>query len=271
MGVSVCETPHACFDCGVLAPERHRAILRLLAEQGRLTLAEIRSHFGVSEATARRDASELGAAGLARRTHGGLLPPDFALSEPAFSRKAEKAAGMKARLGRAVAELLPEDGTIFIDAGSTCLEVARPLLERPKLRIVTNSIPLLVLATEARATISAIGGEVRKVSHALTGAFAQSWLEHLRFDAAVIGASGIDVEAGASTTEIAEAGVKVEAMRRARLRILVADAGKWGRPAAFRFSSWNAFHHVVTDRILTRPERALLSAAGVRVHQITKS
>lgn len=250
----------------MLCPERHRAILRLLGERGRLTLGEMESRFGVSAATARRDAADLARAGLAQRTHGGLLPPDFTLIEPVYPRKAEQAAGLKVRLGRATANLLPENGTVFVDAGSTCLEVGRILLERPKLRLFTNSVPLLALAAEARASVSAIGGELRPVSLALTGAFALEWLGRLRFDFAVIGASGLDRSAGASTTEIAEAGVKMEALRRARIRILVAHGEKWGRAAAFQFAPWSAFHHFVTDRSTPRAAQHELAAAGIKVH-----
>lgn len=205
-------------------------------------------------------------AGLARRTHGGLLPPDFSLSEPAYLRKAEKAIGIKVRLGRAVAGLLPEDGAVFVDAGTTCLEVGRALLDRPHLRIFTNSVSLLALATDARATVVSIGGEVRKISLALTGALAQGWLEQLRFDVAVIGASGLDQESGVFTTELNEASVKVEALRRARLRILVAHGEKWGHPATVQFAPWSAFHHLVTDKAPLRTERAALNSANVKVH-----
>lgn len=249
----------------MLVPDRQRTILRLLSDRGRLTLAEIQSRLGISAATARRDAGQLSEAGLVRRTHGGLLPPDFSLSEPAYTRKAEKAIGIKVRLGRAAADLLPEDGTVFVDAGTTCLEVGRALLDRPNLRIFTNSVSLLALATEARATVTAIGGEVRKISLALTGSFAQSWMEQLRFDAAVIGASGLDQESGVFTTELSEASVKVEALRRARLRILVAHGEKWGHPAAVQFAPWTAFHHLVTDRAPLRTDRAALTSANVNV------
>jgi DeoR/GlpR family transcriptional regulator of sugar metabolism len=241
-------------------------MLRFLAHSGRLTLGEMQSRFGVSTATARRDAQAMASAGLAQRTRGGLLPPDFSLSEPAYPPKAAMAASVKARLGLAAAQLVPEAGTIFVDAGSTCLEVGRALLDRPALRIFTNSVPLLALAGEARATLTSIGGEVRKVSLALTGAFALSWFEALHFDAAVIGASGLDPADGASTTEIQEAGVKVEALRRSRLRILVAHADKWGRPAAVNFAAWSSFHHFVTNRIPSAAERSAFSAAGVRWH-----
>jgi len=252
----------------VLVPERHRTILRLLSDRGRLTLTEIQSRLGVSAATARRDAGQLSDSGLVRRTHGGLLPPDFSLSEPVYSRKAEKAISIKVRLGQTTAGLLPENGTVFIDAGTTCLEVGRALLDRANLRIFTNSVSLLALAPDSRAVISAIGGEVRRLSLALTGALAQSWLEQLRFDVAVIGASGLDQESGVSTTELNEASVKVEAMRRARLRILVAHGEKWGRPAAVQFAPWTAFHHLVTDRPPLRTERAALNTASVKIHLI---
>jgi len=255
----------------MLAPERHRAILRLLSERGRLTLAEVESRFGVSSATARRDADDLALAGKVQRTHGGLLPPDFSLSEPVYLSKATKAAGLKAALGRVAAALLPEAGTVFIDAGTTCLEVARAVLDRPSLRIYTNSVPLLMLAPDARASIAALGGEVRKLSLALTGALAQSWLEQLRFDAAVVGASGLDHASGACTTELAEAAAKAEALRRARLRVLVAHSGKWARPATVRFAPWPAFHHFVTDGIPGRADRAALSLAGVKLHLVSPS
>jgi DeoR family transcriptional regulator, fructose operon transcriptional repressor len=254
----------------MLAQERRRHLLRLLGERGRLTASEMCSRLGVSAATARRDAAELAVAGLATRARGALLPHNFSLVEPPYSRKAERAATAKVRLGRAAAALVPEEGTVFVDAGTTCLEVGRALLDRPALRIYTNSIPLLALSGEARATMTAVGGEVRPMSLALTGGLAQRWLENLRFDVAVLGASGLDAASGASTTEVAEAAVKTEAIRRARRRILVAHSEKWRRPSALRFAPWSAFSDFVTDCALSREERAALSAAQVRVHSLPK-
>ncbi len=112
---------------------------------------------------------------------------------------------------------------------------------------------------------------MRSVSHALVGAFALSWLERLRFDAAVVGASGLDPEHGATTTELAEAAIKSEALKRARLRILVAHSEKWAKPAALRFAPWSAFHHFVTDRAPPRADAPPLAAAGVELHLLSSS
>lgn len=248
----------------MLTAERHRAILRLLAEQGRITVAEIAQRFDISHATARRDAVFLADAGKAARAHGGLLPANFFRSEPHFRAKADRQMGIKARIARKAAEILPHEGNIFVDSGTTCLEVGRILIERPDLRVFTNSIPLLAHATQAQATLTAIGGEARKVSLALTGALAQTWLSHLRFDSAVVGASGLDLPTGAYTTEINEAAVKAEVLRRSTVRVLVADAEKWSRPAAVHFAPWSAFTAIVTNHQLPREARLKLAAENVK-------
>lgn len=250
----------------MLAPERQRRILRILQEQGRIGLADAAAHLGASLPTIRRDFARLAALGHARRAHGALLPSDFGLAEPRFSRKAERAVALKARLGRAAAALLPEAGSVFIDSGTTALEVGRALLDRPGLRIHTNSLPLLCLAPEARATLVSLGGEVRPLGLSLTGGLAQHWLQNLRFDAAVLGASGLDPSDGASTTEPSEAALKTEALRRSARRVLVAHGEKWGRPSALRFAPWSAFTDLVTDHPFSRAERLALGQTGLRLH-----
>lgn len=248
----------------MLTAERHRAILRLLAEQGRITVAEIAQRFDLSHATARRDAVALAEGGKAARAHGGLLPANFFRNEPHFRAKADRQMGIKARIARKAAELLPHEGNVFVDAGTTCLEVGRLLLERPDLRVFTNSIPLLAHGSQAQATLTGIGGEVRKVSLALTGALAQTWLSHLRFDSVVIGASGLDLATGVYTTELHEAAIKAEVLRRSTVRILVVDAEKWNRPAAVHFAPWSAFTSVVTNQQLPREARLKLASQNVK-------
>lgn len=248
----------------MLTAERHRAILRLLAEHGRITVADIAQRFDISHATARRDAVQLADAGKAARAHGGLLPANFFRSEPHFRAKADRQMGIKARIARQAADLLPHEGNVFVDSGTTCLEVGRILIERPDLRIFTNSIPLLAFTSQAQASITCIGGEGRKVSLALTGALAQTWLSHLRFDSAVIGASGIDLNSGAYTTELNEAAIKAEVLRRSTARVLVADADKWNRPAAVHFAPWNAFTAFVTNQQLPREARLKLASEDVK-------
>jgi DeoR/GlpR family transcriptional regulator of sugar metabolism len=115
--------------------------------------------------------------------------------------------------------------------------------------------------------VVAIGGEIRPVSLALIGDLALDWLKHLRFDVAVIGASGIDPIEGPSTTELSEAAVKQLACDRASKRILVSHSTKWGAPAAITFASWKRFNVFVTDARI--PRSAELRREGVSVQIVS--
>lgn len=252
----------------MFAQERHRAIESFVRQKGRLTVSELARQLGASDMTVRRDLRLLEAAGKVIRAHGGALHPDFLEPEPGFEHKAVDAAEAKVALAKAVAAELPERGHIFLDAGTTCLEVARQILDRRDLTIVTNSIPVLQLGTGARARFVAVGGEVRPVSLALVGGLALDWLRSLRFDVAVVAASGLDAKDGASTTELSEAGVKQAACARATRRVLVSHAAKWNKPAAVAFAGWDAFQVFVTDAKLTAAEKAHLRRAGVVVKHV---
>lgn len=255
----------------MFAPERHRAIEAVVRQKGRLTVGELALHLGTSDITIRRDLRELEAAGKVVRAHGGVLHPEFLQPEPGFERKSVEAVEAKAALARAAATELPERGQIFLDAGTTCLEVARQILDRRHLTIVTNSIPLLQLGTEGKARVIGVGGEVRAVSLALVGGLALDWLHALRFDVAVIGASGLDARDGAFTTELSEASIKQTACARAKKRVLVSHAAKWNKPAAVLFAGWDKFQVFVSNAKLTPSEKAHLRGAGVTLKTLSPS
>jgi DeoR/GlpR family transcriptional regulator of sugar metabolism len=249
----------------MFAQERHRVIESIVREKGRLKVSELARRLGASGITVRRDLRLLEAAGKLVRAHGGALCPEHLQVEPGFARKSIDAVEAKVALAKTVARELPERGQVFIDAGTTCLEVARQILDRPQLTVVTNSIPVLQLGTEARARVIGIGGDVRAVSLALVGGLALDWLRSLRFDVAVVAASGLHAQEGASTTELSEAAVKQLACARATKSVLVSHAAKWNKPAAVAFAGWETFQVFVTDAKLTAPEKAVLRRVGVVV------
>lgn len=253
----------------MFAQERHRVIESIVRQKGRLTVGELALHLGASGITVRRDLRLLEAAGKVVRAHGGALHPEFLDAEPGFERKSVDAVQIKEALARMVAAELPQRGQIFIDSGTTCLEVARRILDRRELTVVTNSIPLLQLGTQAKARVIGVGGDVRAVSLALVGGLALDWLRSLRFDVAVVAASGLDGKEGASTTELSEAAVKQLACARATKRILVSHAAKWNKPAAVAFAPWTVFQLFVTDAKLSGPEKAQLRRAGVTARFIS--
>ena len=230
----------------MLAHERQQAILLALKKKPTLSIHELLSQIDASPATVRRDLAFLQKKGDLVRTHGGVVDSEHIAGEPTYDQRLREAPAGKQAIAAAAAALVPQGSTVYVDSGTTCLEVGRLLLAREDLAIFTNSSPLVNIPIRRRARLVCVGGELREISRAMVGGLALDWLARIRFDIAFLGASGLAGE-GVSTTELSEAEVKRHAMLRARQCILLADGSKWDRPSSFLFSAWNSFDTWITD------------------------
>jgi len=247
------------------AYSRHQTLLKALDKQKQIAVRDLIGLLRASPATVRRDLEQLERLGKLVRTHGGVLHPDYAQGELPFARKARSAVAAKKAIAAKAVEFVGSGAVVFVDSGTTCLEIGRLLLGQD-VTIYTNSLALLAEPGHPRAQVNAIGGEARMLSRALVGGLAMHWLRHLHFDVAFIGASGLSTAEGASTTELTEASIKHECAARSRRPVLVADATKWNQPVAVEFAPWSAFRDFITDRRLGAEDLAVLRRAKVSVH-----
>ena len=132
--------------------ERWQAILAELGAQGRLRVGVLAAHLSVSEATVRRDLEAMQALGLLQRTHGGAVLPRSTTLEVSFDESQTQALREKQAIGRRAAALVHEGQSLIIESGSTTLELARWLVEAPRLTVLTNS---LAIARELAVNASA--------------------------------------------------------------------------------------------------------------------
>ena len=85
-------------------------------------------------------------------------------------------------------------------------------------------------------------------------------------EVALLGASGLDPQEGASTTELSEAELKRMVVTRTARTILLADASKWQKPSTVRFAAWADLHDWVTDAPPPRTAAAGWLDAGTKIH-----
>jgi len=248
----------------MFAHERHNAISQLVAKKERITVGSLQKTLKISSATLRRDLAEMEKGGKIVRVHGGVVHPQSMRGEPSFLRKSNEAVNAKRAIADSAARLVPDGASVFVDSGTTCLEIGRRLLARSGLTLITNSVLLLHEACLAGVPIVATGGELRTLSGALTGAVALGWLEYLQADWAFIGASGINAQAVA-TTELSEAAVKRQFLCHARHRVLAADGTKWNQTAPVRFATWPDFECWLTSDSLSAADVKPVEQLGVKV------
>ncbi len=249
----------------MFSQERQRTVLSLLAKHQKLSVLELERALRASPATVRRDLRELERRGDVIRVHGGVIHPTYLDGEPSWDQRRRDAVTGKAAIAVRAAELVHPGQTVFIDAGTTCLDVARRLLHRNDVMLFTISVPVLEAARAARARVIGIGGEYRRATRALVGGMAMSWLRNLHFDIGFVGGAGLSEQGGVSTTELREASIKQEVIRRAATPVLVADGSKWDRPVVIRYAAWTDFRIWVTDTLVPKAGVRSIAAKGVKV------
>lgn len=251
----------------MFAQERHHAIKEIVRKHRRMNFVDLQRQLKVSPATLRRDLVELEEARQIIRVHGGVLDPGYARSEISFDERLLRNRSAKKAIAEAAASLIAPGMSVFIDAGSTCLEAGKALLGRRDIRLITHSVALVAAAFQGEAPILCIGGELRKVSGALTGGQALGALASLHIDVALIGASGLDPVRGCSTTELSEAGIKKAVLGQSARKVLLADQSKWKNPSTVCFAGWDRFDDWITDRLPGAQERKTLGKGRLKILQ----
>ncbi|NOY75236.1 MAG: DeoR/GlpR transcriptional regulator [Kiritimatiellaeota bacterium] len=230
----------------LLSVERERMILDLLGS-GSTLVQEISTEIGVSLATVRRDLISLEKRGKVRRVHGGAVRTGAPDTEPLFTEKLSRNRDVKSKIAEAALSLIEDDDVIYLDGGSTILELAKLLGARQGLTIVTNSIMTVVELFETEHKLILVGGEFRKLSRTVVGPMTADTIDKLHIDKAFIGTIGFSFEEGISTTDSSEAFTKERVMRRSGKVVLLVDASKMGVPSFARSGSLEDIDIIVTD------------------------
>lgn len=257
---------------GVLAPapataaaRRHLLILKVLSEQGVCRVSDMARRFGLSEMTLRRDLQEMHEAGLLRRVHGGALPAN---TDTAFGKRTEQGLSQKQQIGRAAVGLLRNGWSIYLDAGTTAMEVARALRDGvdgvTQLAVVTNGVNIAAeLAGRTPYELHAIGGAIYDAGLSAVGPITLAQLASFHFDLFFMGARGVDPQAGWTNTNHLETQVKHAVMARSRRVCAVVDSQKWAQRALITVAPFEAVTHWVSDAGLPAEARDAARAHGI--------
>ncbi|WP_115787790.1 DeoR/GlpR family DNA-binding transcription regulator [Arthrobacter silvisoli] len=252
----------------MLQAARHTAIVDAVQRERVVRVTDLAQALGVSAMTVRRDIESLEEAGLVERIHGGAkLPGDARTHEPGFEQKSTQAITEKQAIAHEAAKLVKEGSAIGLSAGTTTYELAKLLLDGPRITVVTNSIRIAELfhhdpGTGRRGTSVIVTGGERTPSDALVGPIATSALKQLHLDTLFLGVHGMDAQAGFTTPNLQEAETNKAFMASARNVVVLADNSKWGTVGIASIAGLEDADELITDPGLGEEARRVL-AEGV--------
>ncbi|MGD0096295.1 MAG: DeoR/GlpR family DNA-binding transcription regulator [Terracidiphilus sp.] len=234
----------------------------LFARQEFVSIEELCFRFNSSKSSIRRDLMELERNAVLRRVHGGAISLQTRDEIMDFNRLSANCHEEKTRIGKAAAALVEDGQTVILGGGSTVVEAARCLAERP-IQIVTNSIPVAQILWDSKLVeVTLTGGYLYPRLGVQLGPICEKMLHSVSADILIMGIRGIS-EAGISDSN----SLVVESLRAminaVRKVVIVADRTKFGRDALIRVASLNEIHQVVTDKELPSEFQSTLEAHNI--------
>jgi DeoR/GlpR family transcriptional regulator of sugar metabolism len=242
--------------------QRIHKVQELFAREEFVNFEDLCEKFSASKSSIRRDLIELEAKGVLRRVHGGAISLQVRDEGLDFNRLSVSYHDEKARIGRMAASLVQDRETVILGGGSSVVEVARNLTEKP-IQVVTNSVPVAQVFWESKQVeVTLTGGYVYPRLGVQLGPICERMLHSVSADILIMGIMGV-TKSGLSDSN----SLIVESIRAmiqcARKVVIVADRSKFGRDAMIHVADLADIDQVVTDKDLDQESRQMLEDNGV--------
>ncbi len=214
----------------MLSEERQAILLQELQSKGYAQVNEMADKLNVTPITIRRDFAFLEEQGKCSRTRGGaVLTSQGTTPELPYEIKAQRRVPEKQRIAQIAAKHIREGDIIILDSGSTTFQLARQLLPRRQITVVTNDLKIAsLLAVNPSITLICTGGVSRANVYTLLGSQTEQFLKTIRVDTTFLGADAVHPDGVVSNVNLDEVAVKRAMLSAGSQKILLADSAKFG-------------------------------------------
>lgn len=229
----------------MLKEERHQKILNEVLLRNRILINDIAEQLDVSVDTVRRDVKELDKKQLLKKVHGGAISLGFTSNKNLVE---VYDINEKQLIARKAVDLIVDGSAIFIDGGTTCMELAKAIPNNKRITCFTLSLHIAMeLAHKEGVDLIFIGGKVSKVSHMSISAGAINELSQITFDQSFIGTGYIDVLHGLSEFNWEVVQIKRAIIKSSKKTTLLCVSKKFNSQQKYKCVNVNAITTIVTE------------------------
>ncbi len=244
---------------------RRAGILEKIRSTGKVQVEHLSEEFMVSQVTIRNDLTQLEKKGLLIRTRGGAIFRERAGLDYDLSEKQKKNYHLKEKIGKRSANYINDGDAIFLDSGTTTMEIAKNLSAFTNLTVITNALPIAgSLARYNHIKVIVPGGYLRENSLSLVGTLAEQHTAAFYCDKLFLGVDGFDSRYGLTTPNPEEAQLNRMMIEHARETIVVTDSSKFLQRSFAIIAPVNRIQTVITDRGIPATEKEYLTEHGIQ-------
>ncbi len=238
---------------------------RYIHQQNSVLMEELQTHFGISMNTVRRDVAQLVAQGSVKKVYGGVCARQtHPLLTPYDVRRISNL-DAKTRIGQKAASLVHDGDVIFIDSGTTTLQMIDFLQDVQNLTILTNNLDVIIRATAyPNITLLTMPGHYDRKTNSFIDNDAAPFLRRYNIHTAFMAATGISSH-GVSNSSPPEFHIKQSAVEASEQAILLVSHDKFGVTGLLTYAPVEAFAAVITDTRPTPEQAECLSRTSTKL------
>lgn len=248
--------------------DRKSYIMRLLGEKSAVTVAELSEAFQLSEVSVRKLLDTMEKEGNIRRTWGGAVSAVGSLGEMAYEEKIVRHLAEKRAIAQVAYDLINDGDAVYLDSGSTTLQLARLLASGDKRKVFVCTHALNI-AYEFRGAedmaLLFIGGAFQHRILACGGGMAREMIGRMHFDRGFLTGSHFSQTHGFTTPNLEEAEVKRAVLSAAKETYMLADYSKYGHASLAQIAPCAEIGTLITDWHAPVDSIERFSAQGMRV------
>lgn len=253
--------------------DRRNRIFDIIEQKGEISIKELETLFPeYSSMTMRRDLDFLENEGKIVKIKGGAKSIThlsrnrmFNLSEDEYGHREFINAASKQIIAEKALSVLETDRSIFLDAGSTIMQMARKM-PHERFFIITNGINVAMeISLNKHAIVNLVGGQISRNNLCVSGGGALDHLKDINIDIAVLGVSCFSPEAGFSNGEFGQCEIKRLAAKKAKKTVVLMDSTKIGRSMPYTFCNIEDIDVLISEL----PPEELKAKIGVPLDGVT--
>ena len=227
--------------------KRHSEILRCVRDRGTVSIHDLANLLQVSLETIRRDVIPLTEAGKLIKMHGAVSLPMDTVEAPIRIRTNENYSE-KLAVANHMAARIADGDTVMMDTGSTSSLLAKALLLKKNLTVITNSADIVgALAGNNGNSVFLAGGQIQATNLAAVGQTAIEFVSRFKVHHAIITIGGVDARLGLTDFTIAEAEFARAVLNCGTERIIISDHTKFDKAALVKVCDLDGIDRIVTS------------------------
>lgn len=243
---------------------RQEHIRNFIEQNGTVTIRQLQELCpSVSLMTIHRDLDVLAQLGEIVKVRGGARSVRHT-GDPGFEERSRENIQGKTAVAKKALELIHPGCSVFLDASTTNLILARLMPDIPLRTFTTGPNIAMELCRLHEPTITLCGGSINRKNMALSGQNTLEMLEKINIDLAFVGVSGCSPEAGFTCGTEGDMLVKRLVIQKARTTVMLCDKAKFSRLMPYTFASFADVDYLICDDVPENIQEAALNA-GVKL------